>query len=174
MRSRISQLASRRRSLSSRIPTKQVDLAFEPVAVDEDAAAGRDRIGRAARRKTFDDPHVGHEVGRTRERFFGPVDAGLDLLHPLQERVLGVREPRRVEAAEHVLFLPLVELDVALERDRVNRIFRKQVEPRAQFAAIEQIVFGREKFSDRFAQEELLQAFVRRGLSHSMSSCQRP
>src|SRR5882757_7395654 len=69
---------------------------------------------------------------QARARLFGPVDAGLDLLHPPAERVLALVEPVDVAVGAGELALILADLHVAPHRHPIADLLAQQqpVDPR--------------------------------------------
>src|SRR5713101_4024990 len=65
----------------------------------------------------------------TRLRLLGPVNAGLDLLDPADQRVLALVEPGDVLALAGEFALSFAELDVAPHRHPVADVVGEQGEP---------------------------------------------
>jgi hypothetical protein len=88
-------------------------------------------------------------VADARERLFGEVNAGEDLVDPLGQRPLVLVEPADALALPGVLALGvLAELHVSPDRHEVCDVVRQQAEPVAEPALIEQVGFRIEEVLD--------------------------
>ncbi len=95
------------------------------------------------------------------------MDAGLDLLHALGQRVLALVEPVDVAVGAGELALVLAELDVAPHRHPVTDVVGEQIEPFPIAPLVEQLRLAIEEIRDLLAKQQPCDARV--VLSHRAS-----
>src|SRR5262245_42955713 len=147
---------------------QDVGLGLDAVAIDQEAAGDRDFLRIGKRRLDALQLHVRHEMRHARARLFGPMDAGLDLLHPPAERLLALVEPVDVVLRAGELALVLAELHVAPHRHPIADVVGEQVEPVAIAALVEQLRLAIKKIRDLLAKQQPVDAGV--ALSHHLAS----
>src|SRR5580698_1284532 len=87
------------------------------------------------------------------------MHAGEDLLDAFRHRPLIFVEPGNSFALARIFpLLVLTEFHVAADRHEVNQIFRQQIEPLAEFPAIQQIGFVVQELLDLLLQFEVSDA----------------
>src|SRR5262249_19685335 len=95
---------------------------------------------------------------------FGPMDAGLDLLHAPGQRVLTLIEPVDVAPGARELPLVLAELHVAPHRHPVADVLGQQAEPFLVAPLVEQLRLAIEEIGDLLANQQPIDACI--ALSH--------
>src|SRR5688572_4006347 len=146
---------------------QDVGLGLDAVAIDQEAAGDRDLLRSGKGRLGALHLNIGDEMGEARARLFGPVNAGLDLLHAPAERLLALVEPVDVALGAGELALVVAELDVAPYRHPVADVIGQQVEPFPIAPLVEQLRLPIEEIGDLLAEQQPVDTRI--SLSHGAS-----